>query len=429
MIDALGNPLSCAWPQAVRAYDQAIDCQLHGWLGALPALDQALRHDPAFALAHAARALLLQAQGRGAEARQAIASALDRCTASTTDRERAHIALLALVVEGRPAAALTAVVDHAGRWPTDALALSTALGAFGLFAFSGRADHDQARLSFIRRIAPHHGDHSAWLLTQLSWAHTEAGQPDVGLELVERSLALRRANGNAAHVMAHARFERAEPLQALAFIDEWLTRYPFEGVLYGHLNWHAALAEIELGLIDAAVARLVDVILPHLQHALPLIGLTDAASLLWRLGLQGRNGLSWAATQAYAEARYPQGGNVFVELHLAMLAAAQRDAAALAQCRARLQRQADAGHAGAATAMLWVDGLQRLGGGDGVSAASARVAAQASAQAAAQAAAKAAFDACIAQAARLGGSHAQRTIIQHTRTAMFLPGANRQPSP
>ena len=36
-------------------------------------------------------------------------------------------------------------LGHLDRWPRNALILSLPLGAFGLFAFSGMADHDQAR--------------------------------------------------------------------------------------------------------------------------------------------------------------------------------------------------------------------------------------------------------------------------------------------
>ena len=106
-----------------------------------------------------------------------------RSPARATAREQSHIALVSLLTEGKPQQALQAVVEHARHWPTDALALSTALGAFGLFAFSGREDHDLARLAFVRELAPHYPEDNPWMLTQLSWSHTEAGQPDVGFDL------------------------------------------------------------------------------------------------------------------------------------------------------------------------------------------------------------------------------------------------------
>ena len=397
--DALGQAVSCASIAALEAYDRAIDHQLHAWTGGLEALDQALLIDPGFALAHAARALVLQSQGRGPEAREALARS-QTTGASLTDRERSHIAVIADLLAGRSAAALQAVMVHAASWPGDALVMSTALGAFGLIALSGRVDHDLERLNFVRRLAPHYADDNPWMLTHRAWAHIEAGMADVGLPMVERSLVLRSANGNAAHVMMHGCFERSEPGKALAFVEAWIEQYPDTAMLFGHLHWHAALCEIDLNHVDRAVARMIDIIEPHLAHTLPLVGLTDSSSLLWRLRLQGRSAQSWSQASQFAAARFPNGGNVFAELHLAMLAAGTRDAAALQACSVRLQGLADAGHAGALVALRWADGLACWVMGD-------------------NAAATQKIASCLPEAARLGGSHAQRTVID--RTLAWLP--------
>ena len=404
--DHLGNPLTCRSTEAVRAYDQAVDCQLHAWPDPLVELQAAVVHDPGFALAHAAMALVSMARGRVAEGRDAVATAR-RNIAALDARERSHIALVSLIADGKPQQALAAAIEHARHWPTDALAMSTALGAFGLFAFSGREDHDQARLAFVRSLAPHYPDDNAWMLTQLSWAHTEAGLPDVGFDLIQRSLALRSANGNAAHVMMHAHFERGETADALLFIDGWLPGCPDDAMLFGHLHWHAALCEIDLDQADAAERRLVAFIEPHLRHALPLVGMTDMASLLWRLGLQGRHRGPWAGAAAYAALKFPNGGNAFAEIHLAMLAAARRDVPALALCAVRLQRAADAGQAAASVALRWVAGLGALLAGDSDGA-------------------REHLQACFDRAVRLGGSHAQRTIVDRTLATLRLPRAEIQ---
>jgi tetratricopeptide (TPR) repeat protein len=403
MKDRLGLPLSCQSPAAVQAYDRAVDCQLHAWPGAIEAVQEALRHDPDFAQALALLALLRAARGEGAAARAAI-DAARRTAGACNERERSQIELLAHIVEGRAAPALATVFEHSQRWPGDALAMATALGAFGLFAFSGHLDHDRQRFDFVQRIAPHYADDNPWMLVHRSWVHTEIGRPDAGLPYVERSLALRRANGNAAHVMMHARFELGEPDAGLAFADDWLLQYPDDAMLFGHLHWHAALCEIDLGRADAAVGRWLGFIAPHLAHALPLLGTTDAASILWRLDLAGRRGLSWRLARDFAARVYPSGANVFGELHLAMLAAAVRDAPGLAACWARLQRAADAGGLAAPTALHWVEGLQALAAGDAQ-------------------AARTHLQACVEQLPRLGGSHAQRTIVERTLAALRLPQA------
>jgi hypothetical protein len=392
--DELGLPLSCSSAAAAAAYTEALDRQLHAGAGMLAVIDQALLHDPGFALAHAARGLMLAARGRGDEGRAALVLARQHA-GRTSEREQAHVGLLGHLVEGRPALALAAVEDHAARWPTDVLAVSTALGAFGLYAFSGRADHDAARLAFVRRLAPHYPSDHPWMLTQQAWVHVEAGALDEGDAFIARSLTVRPVNGNAAHVQMHALFERGRPEAGIGFVDGWIGVYPPDAMLFGHLHWHAALCEIELGRPDAAWARLSSTVVAQLDGALPLIGLTDMASALWRIGLVTGVRQPWALAAAVARRHYTAGGNPFVELHLAMIAAATGDRAALAQVARRLQGQADAGHAGAPVAGAWVQGLAAWMAGD-------------------LDRAREALATCRAEAVRLGGSHAQRTVIERT---------------
>ncbi len=412
MHDSFGNHVGCDNADAVRAYDLGVDRQLHAWPGALEAHRQALRHAPDFALARSAVALLLNSQGHGAAAREALAIA--RASPAALDaRERSHLALIGHIVEGRPGEALDNVLEHARRWPTDALAASTAVGAYGLIAFSGRADHDARRLEFVDALAPHHAPEFAWLLANRGWARIEAGRVDEGKAMALRSLALRPDNGHLAHILMHAYFESDDPRAALAFIEGWLPGYPDHALMWGHLQWHTALAEIALGRIDEAMQRLLGPIVDYLARGVPFMGLIDIASLTWRLALLGRSGLPWERARQHAQQHFPNGSNPFGEVHLAMLAAARRDAPELRRSRDRLQGQAEAGQAGATSAMQWIDGLLALMAQpldpDGI--------------------ARAAFDACLAQCVRLGGSHAQRSVIELSRSAMALPAAVQPATP
>ena len=398
MKDAFGQTITCSSQPALEAYDQAVDCQLHAWPGALVALEHALQHAPNFALAHSTRALLLQSAGRGAKAREASKQA-QLFTHATTAREQSHLGIIELMLEGRSASALKCVRTHASQWPGDALVMSLALGAFGLIAFSGYADHDQQRFDFVQKIALAYPADCPWLLTHQGWVLIEAKQPEAGLPFVARSLALRPANGNAAHVMMHARFERDEPELAHSFATTWLASYPDTAMLFGHIHWHTALCEIELGQTEEALKRLLSVIEPHLIHAPPIVGMTDAASLLWRLQLRGLKDLSWVAAQKFANEKFANGGNPFVEIHLAMLAVGTGQTEALVACRARLQKLAAAGHGSAPSALRWVDGLAAWLASDFTKAQ----------QELAQS---------VEHAVTLGGSHAQRTVIERTLASL-----------
>ena len=398
MKDSFDQVVTCHSTAALQAYDHAVDCQLHAWPGALAAVDLAIEHAPAFALAHSTRALLLQSAGRGVEAREASKQALLFAKAVTA-REQSHVGIISLMLEGRSALALQNVRTHAKQWPLDALVISLALGAFGLIAFSGRAAHDQERFDFVQTLIPRYPTDHPWLLSHRGWVLIETNQAEAGLPFVLRSLELRPENGNAAHVMMHARFERNEPELAMDFANAWLAQYPDTAMLFGHVHWHTALCELELGQTEQAIHRLRTVIEPHLAYAPPLVGMTDAASLLWRLKLRGLNDLSWNAAERFAQEKFPNGGNVFAELHLAMLAAGTGQPRALEACRLRLQKHADAGHGGASSALAWVDGLALWLVRD-------------------ISVARQALTESVKNAVTLGGSHAQRTVIERTLAAV-----------
>ena len=65
---------------------------------------------------------------------------------------------MAAVIEGKPKLAVTIAEAHLDEYPRDALVLSMLLGAFGLYAFSGRPDHDAAKLAVCERVASHYGE-------------------------------------------------------------------------------------------------------------------------------------------------------------------------------------------------------------------------------------------------------------------------------
>ncbi len=406
-------PLTCALQGAVAAYWRAVDAQVHAWPGVQDALAQALQEAPDFALAHALHALVLGAWGKGPEARDAAARACV-LAAHATPREVAHCAIVALIVSGRSNDALTAVLHHAKAHPDDALMMATAMGAYGLFAFSGRADHNEARLVFLDTLMPHYAADLPWLLANRGWARIELGRVEEGLAMAQTAIHMRPDNGHNAHIVMHGFFEATEPQAALDFAERWLPSYPGNGFLWGHIHWHAALAEIDLDQPALAMQRLMGPILDYLPRGAPFMGLADIASLPWRLSQRGQSGLPWAVAQQHIDNHFSKGANVFGELHLAMVAAACRDRSALVASGERLDALANGGHEGAPVAGQWVVGLLALFDSE-------REQAQTQARTQARTQAQAAMDACAAGAVRLGGSHAQRSVIEATRRALHLP--------
>src|SRR6516165_7831196 len=232
--DRYGLPLSTDSAEAADAYRDGFDLMLAAWPGAAEAFERAIAADPDFALAHIARARIHTFYQQSAAARQQAALARQHVAHRATAREQSHVETLALAVEGQIAAALNSALSHLEAWPRDAVVMSLPLGAFGLFAFSGMADHDRARQDLCEHYASHHGD-DWWFLSSYGWAMIENGAVAKGRAMTERAFAMRRHNAHAAHALLHAMFEDGSLDDADALVSEWTPAYDRNGILYGHI--------------------------------------------------------------------------------------------------------------------------------------------------------------------------------------------------
>ena len=395
--DRYGLALSTDSHTAAGAYREGIDLMLSAWPGAAEAFERAITDDPDFALAHVARARIHSFYQQSEAARKAAAAAREKVARRGTAREAGHVETLALAIEGNLSASLSTALNHLESFPRDAVVLSLPLGAFGLFAFSGKADHDQARQNLCERHAPHYGE-DWWFLSNHGWSLTENGQVKTGRTITERAFDLRPNNAYAAHALLHAMFEDGSIADADNFVTRWIGRYDRTGILHGHICWHQALCALEMGDASRALAIYADVLQPRINMAPPLNAMSDCASLLWRLLAYGHAVPTelWADAQAYATTHFPKTNLSFVEMHMALLAAATNNQAALeARLRAIELRLAD----GKLAAGPVVVGVYR----------------------ALNCFAREDFTRCVAHlepvladVVRLGGSHAQREIIEDT---------------
>ncbi|MCA6106743.1 tetratricopeptide repeat protein [Bradyrhizobium cenepequi] len=342
--DSRGLAISTDSPQAASSYRAGIDLLLSAWPGAEDTLRQAIDHDHQFALAHAALARLHAIRAEPAEARVRIATAQDIVARNGLPREVSHVSILSLAVNGHSAKALESALAHLDEWPRDVLILSLPLGAFGLFAFSGMADHDRARVDLCERVADRYDADDWWFLTYRGWSHAENGSVNRGRDLALRGLELRCANANAAHAVAHAMFEQGATREAEALVDDWLPGYDRAGMLHGHLAWHAALSALERDDPQRALAVYSEHVQPSVSLGLPINVVSDTVSLLWRLQAAGHavpSGL-WEDVERYAESRFPKPGLAFIEVHMGLLAAATGSGAAASdRIAANMRRVAD----------------------------------------------------------------------------------------
>ncbi|WP_036027030.1 tetratricopeptide repeat protein, partial [Bradyrhizobium yuanmingense] len=329
--DRYGLPLSTTSHEAASAYRDGVDLMLAGWTGTAEMLERAIAADPDFALAHIARGRVHAFYQQGDLARQKAARARELVAGRGSERERSHVETLALAIEGRLPEAIASTLKHIDAWPRDALVLSLPLGAFGLFAFSGMADHDRARHELCERVAPHYGE-DWWFLTMSGWAMTENGDVARGRAVTERGFHLRRENAHAAHAVLHAMFEDGSTEDADRLVDEWLPAYDRSGILHGHIRWHQALGALEHGDAARALAIYADVLRPTATQAPPLNVITDSASLLWRLSMYGHAvpKALWQEADAAAQKLFPKSSLSFADVHMALFAAATQNREALA---------------------------------------------------------------------------------------------------
>ncbi|MBV9563702.1 MAG: tetratricopeptide repeat protein, partial [Bradyrhizobium sp.] len=395
--DRYGLSISTDSAEAASAYRDGVDLMLSAWTGTAEAFERAIAIDPDFALARIGRARVHSFYQEGEAARKQAGLAREMVARRGTERERSHVATLALAAEGQLAAALSSALKHLESWPRDAIVFSLPLGAFGLFAFSGMADHDQARQQLCERLAAHYGE-DWWFLSNYGWALTENGEVARGRAITERAFEARRANAYAAHALLHAMFEDGSIADADALVTQWIGGYDRSGLLHGHIRWHQALGALERDDPANALAIYTDVLRPAVTQAPPLNAMSDCASLLWRLLAYGHAVPRelWDDAEAHARTHFPRTSLPFVELHMALLAAATNNQALLAERLGVIeQRLADGKLAAGPVVPVIYRAMNAFASGD--HATCVRL-----------------MEPVLADVVRIGGSHAQRELVEDT---------------
>ncbi len=329
--DRYDNPLTTASQAARDAYVEGVDAILSANAGADEALLRAIEADDGFALAHAARAQALQISARGVDAAAAMARA-QALTAGNSERENGHIAMLRHLIGGDDPAAYRAALDHLGAYPRDVLVAQPLTGVFGLIGFSGLAGREAEQLAFLAGLAPHYGG-DWWFGGQYAFAQIEAGQADQALRTIQRALDGNPRSAHGAHIRAHIHYERGETEAGLVYLGDWRRDYHRDGALHCHISWHVALWTLEAGDEPAAWTIVDEAVRPGKAWGPPLNVLTDTASFLHRAELAGAAPQPdrWREVSQFAQRVFPNPGIAFADVHAALAHAMAGEADALAK--------------------------------------------------------------------------------------------------
>jgi tetratricopeptide (TPR) repeat protein len=402
LTDRFGLPISTSSNAARDAYVAGADCLLSAAHGDRAHLARAIEADPDFALAHVAlaRGRFLMADVAGARESAARAREL---AVKATPREQSHVNALCLAIEGKPVDSFAATRTHLAQHPRDAMVAAPATGVFGLIGFSGRQGREPEQVEFLETIKPHLAD-DWWFQAVYAFALEEFGRLDEALELIERSMAANPRNAHGAHIKAHVLYERGDDRTALDYLDSWLPTYEREGLMHCHISWHVALFALMLGDVDRAWQVYRAQVHPGGAWGPALNVATDAPAFLWRAELAGhaREPSLWGEVHAYGQKSFPKPGIAFVDVHRALAAVVAGDGEGIKAFVEELEQRAVSGRSPAGDVVpRLARGLAAYADGDWTKAI-------------------AVLEPALAETVRIGGSRAQRDLIENTLLAAYL---------
>jgi tetratricopeptide (TPR) repeat protein len=294
--------------EAAHAYDHAIDGYTRFRADTAARVNALLAANPEFGMAHVLKGYFAMAALNGAlvpQAREALASAR-RHVAHATHREQAHAEALAHWMEGDLEHAISTWEQILESHPRDLLAFRLHHG--NSFAI-GRPER---MLSAAEHILPHWcADVPGYfaILACRAFAHEECGQYLAAEAAGRAALALEPGDLWATHAVTHVMEMQGRRSEGIAFLEGLEPHWDAANNLKHHLWWHRALFHLERREFDTVLdlydRRFRDLSSP-LVTAMPDLynDVLNATSMLFRLELRGvPAGGRWTELADKAEAR------------------------------------------------------------------------------------------------------------------------------
>ena len=289
--DIHGHALSGADAQASEHYEAAcalLRCYLNDPLAEAQA---ALARSPDMTMAHVLVAYLnlLGTEPGGQPAARAAHAAAERCPA--TEREAMHVAAAGALAHGQWHRAGRILEDLSIGHPQDLLALQVG-HQIDFFTGHSRMLRDRIARAESHWQAGMPGRHA--VLSMLAFGLEETGDYARAETLGRSSVELEPRDGWGWHAVAHVLEMQNRRRDGIAWMTQDTPAWS-EGSFFAiHNGWHLALFHLGLDQIDEVMALLDQRVLGSASPV--VLDLVDASALLWRLQLCGVNvGDRWDA--------------------------------------------------------------------------------------------------------------------------------------
>jgi tetratricopeptide (TPR) repeat protein len=397
IVDVRGCPVTGASSRALEHFERALEAFQLAQGDPLAHLRDAVAEAPGFAMARIFEAYL-RLGGRDPTGAGAAALVLGEIApGGLNSRERGHFAALAAAVAGEYEAASGLLGSVLREQPRDALALQVA-HSFDYVRGDAHALRDRIESVFPAWSGGMPGYHA--VLSMLAFGLEECGDYGRAEVAALHALQLEPRNIRAHHAVAHVLEMQGRAREGARWMRAREAFWAGAGPMATHNWWHFALFELEA----EGAQRALDIYDRHIGADPKAISdLIDASALLWRLHLRGMElDGRW---RALAERWAPHAEDAycaFNDLHAMMtFAGAQRWDLAHALLAAQSRRILQRGSNSEMTRLVGLPACRALlafGRGD-------------------YAAAENLLSRLPPIAHRVGGSHAQRDVLELTHAA------------
>jgi hypothetical protein len=313
--DAQGQAISGASAATATVLDQAVRAYNTGHGDALALCDEAITEQPNLVMAHLIKAWMLTGAYDPRLSGRAQALVAGAAGMPMNEREQTHLKALQQVMAGSRTAALALLDRHLMHYPYDLVAHQAAMLIDGFLGrFPWVRDRSARALPRWSADMPGYGT----ILAFHGFGCEEAGDYARAEDESRRAAELEPRGFWPHHTVAHVMEMTGRPEDGLGWMAarEPLWSSP-ENLTQVHIWWHKCLFHVELGQYDAALALYDGPIQTSLR---PLaINLTNLSALLWRLDTIGADvGDRWSDLAARWEGHADGRSLVFMDAHAAM---------------------------------------------------------------------------------------------------------------